>query len=415
MLGIVRRRFTLGGAIAAALLGLVVAFALRSLTGADQSSPLQVPQSARATASGVAVSTLAATFAAGNTLLQVRVDVGELESARSIQVARVSAQAADFAPGSLRPFASAGDEAILRFSNSSPVILRLPEVSATGANTVSIARLTVQTQTGESFSLVGPWELEIKTPPDIAARLRSEPLAGGAEITDRGISVQVVGGLRTAAETLITVELTEGDQPAKVDLLDQPRLVASGKTLTGGVAQQRENGSLITFTFPPTAFGEPVKLEFGPLSRRGVGNLATYSEVDLGALRPQLKLNEDVPVPVVSTGGNLESPVLSAALSQTNLASGVVATVRITLEGNFQSSATEIRALLPGGETIRAGELISSYRKSPDGAIGSGTTQVSFERGELSRWTSAPVRIYSGGADQIVRGNWSIEVRPATP
>jgi hypothetical protein len=73
------------------------------------------------------------------------------------------------------------------------------------------------------------------------------------------------------------------ESPEAVSQLGQPTLLADGHQFTGGAIATLENGTLVSYSFPPTPFGSTITVQFGPFIKAGTSEAGSVT-VDLGAV-----------------------------------------------------------------------------------------------------------------------------------
>ncbi|MCO5200649.1 MAG: hypothetical protein M9925_02970 [Chloroflexi bacterium] len=175
-------------------------------------------------------------------------------------------------------------------------------------------------------------------PGDLASRLRVEHLGGG-RIESGGVGISVEGAVRSTSETLLTVRIDSDDPVAQVG---QPSMVAAGETLYGGLISRREDGQLLTYSFPPTKFGSMVQVSFGPLER-ALERTSGSVEIDLAAAMARAGLSgadgQETPLAaadVVRREGVELTPTLltfTRVISSSGGKDSVLPAIRLTFDG----------------------------------------------------------------------------------
>jgi hypothetical protein len=219
---------------------------------------LDVRQSAVAEDAGVVVAARRAHFSGTATLveLEARLEGTETAARLAIEPTGISWSSGPLPDGYGWWSAPAG----------SPGILRLTPVVPGQEASLEIRRITVFAAEGGTPEVRnGSWKLALDLPADLPKRVRTENLRG-ASVTDGGVTVTLEGAVRSTSETLITVRVTSA---GPVSHVGEPTIVVDGKVLYGGLAAAREEGTLLTYTFPPTPFGSGVEVRFGPFEAHG--------------------------------------------------------------------------------------------------------------------------------------------------
>lgn len=405
-----KRLVLLGAAVA----GLAFALAVRALTG--DSSPVPefgaavVPQNSTATADGVELTLLRATFSGTETTIDLRVAVdGAPVKPSEITFPPASMDASEFVgPGISR----------VAFGPDSDVILELPPVAHPGATKLSFRNLV----TGEK-QRGGPWNLTLNGPRevDFASIMRLETLR--AETVDIAGTSVLVNGTRSASRTVITYALPEGFRE-----LAPPRMtMPDGKKVQPVTFE--DGGSGIEAAFPVTAMGSAVNLEFGPFGKDWPSSSTTVT-VNLAQAMTRAGVNKytDGNVPFIAadvTGGDPNVP-LSFAIGRerTDSSQGVpmdfgrttpngeVDALTLHLRGTFHfrmdSEAPSPYTSTPGlrdahDMPLRILWSSAGYAKSADGSITTGETKAVYF---LEPWLDmSRVTIVLGNPATVISGN----------
>ncbi|GAB4327711.1 MAG: hypothetical protein Kow0010_11300 [Dehalococcoidia bacterium] len=393
-----------GGAIVA---GATVAGAVIMRGGNSEGGlppALDVRQDAVAEDGGIRVEALAAAFSGTGTFVELVVTItGNDYTDDGVTILRVKRE---HLGGTLRqPATGAG----LATVPGRAIIVRFDPLLPGEDAVLRITGFELQLAAGGRTMIAGRWELPITTPHDLASRLRLENLTG-ASATDAGIRVAIEGAVRSTTETLITIRV---DSEMPVNHLGQPVMIADGRRLLGGLVAEREDGRLMTYTFPFTDFGQPAEIRFGPFVSRDA-TLAGSVQIDLGAVIARAGLTgtdddraEIVSVDFVSRSGAAPEPTHVGFLNLYNVGPNIVfhiPGIREDREGWTIVSAN--------GEELPVGYMGYGYQKDQSGVIHSPGTDVGVIYGTFDNLDGIVTITYEGATEEVVRGEWVIQLTP---
>jgi hypothetical protein len=195
--------------------------------------------------------------------------------------------------------------------------------------------------------------------------------------------------------------------------LTQPLLRDGDATLRGEQVATRENGKVVTYSFPATLFGDDLTISVGPFARRGEGKTQRIS-FDLGGLMARNGLGpsfaDRVPVEAVDIIDGPANAITQVDFART--APGKVDVLAVTATGNWDN-VPDTKLILSDGSELTIGGNSSGYRQDPTGAITEGETRFWFEFADAQSLRGVATLVVAP-SDEIVRGTWEIRltVRP---
>jgi hypothetical protein len=389
-----------------------IAFAGRgSPTEGGAPTALDVPQQAEAADGGLVVTADAAAFSGTATLVRLTImpgDALELDWDQAVNLS-IPANAMQGTllplPGIERYSLPPGDGWVLRFQP-----LRLGAIPD-----LTISLIDVRMADGSNEVIAGDWHINLTAPADLASRLQVEYLAGSA-VSDAGIGVAVDGGVRSTSETLVTVRL---ESERGVRPLGQPSILQDGKRLIGGLVAEDEGGTLLTYAFPATPFGSALAIDMGSFVDAESERTGSVT-IDVGAVVARQGLEQQdgelgviLPVDITfRSGADLDPRLFTlrfGAFSNQPYATGKA------LELGFGGAYTERTAwsvVSASGDPLAVGAMSVGYKKDSLGVASDPTTQVRVWWEEFSEINGPITVTYAGTAEDIVRGDWTLNVSP---
>ncbi|MCC6958794.1 MAG: hypothetical protein IT301_03015 [Dehalococcoidia bacterium] len=367
--------------------------------------PLTSAQDATAESGGVTLSVSSAAFSGTATFVNLTAKVADADPAKAT---RVSIPAEAFVAGNMAPADLSGR--IMLIANAPAAAQRLRPVNATGPAKIVISFVDVDSGAG-TRRITGNWALELKTPADLAKALRVEKLSGGAAAVAQGITVRPLSATRSTTETLVTVSL-EG--PAGVEQLALPALIGATAKDGGPVFGARiagGEGEPQTFSFPPTDFGSPLRIQFSEfVAAPAAGNAATrWADIRLGALLERQgvtgKAGEKAavdPADIVATSGG--EPLLVTGVS---FESPTVNLIAFNVTGLFPDFSGA-RLTLPNGSVLPPSGSGSQTGSAPTGDTGQGAR--SFVTFTFNSFTDllGTVRLTFSEPGSVISDRWQV-------
>lgn len=375
--------------------------------------PVDIVQKTEATDSGITLRAGESSFSGTGTYIRFQVVLDPTTGIDLDNVARILVP--QDGKGGSPEWTSNRAPVVLGANGGTETTLRMPPIQSTGPLQIRITALDFVSFDLETTRVNGDWALTIQLPDDLTGVGRLEQLSLGSAM-DEGIEVNVLSALRSRSETVITVQAKDASGAAPV-LLTQPVLLAGDSRLMGGVVDTKEDGSVLTFSFPPTPFGSPVTLELGPWTRvAGAG--PDFTTVDLGRVLQRQgvrgKRGESAaisPADILSRDAST-SPVLSVTFGAGQDNGVLTPMITFILKGNYEWAAPrDLAAVKPDGSVAIPKSWGSSYRKDAAGTVTGGTSNFSYELFSLDEWDGV-VTIHHGNASSIVRGDWGITLKP---
>ncbi|PWB45255.1 MAG: hypothetical protein C3F10_08695 [Dehalococcoidia bacterium] len=379
---------------------------------------LDVKQSGSATDQGITVSLTRAHFSGTATFVELEVRAEDNDPSGTGSAVR-----AIIDPSDLRLDEAAVESGFGGFSAplASPGVVRLPPLLLRGEGTLQIQSVTLlAADETPPRAVTGEWSIRLEVPGDLASRLRVEHLGGG-RIESGGVGISVEGAVRSTSETLLTVRIDSDDPVAQVG---QPSMVAAGETLYGGLISRREDGQLLTYSFPPTKFGSMVQVSFGPLER-ALERTSGSVEIDLAAAMARAGLSgadgQETPLAaadVVRREGVELTPTLltfTRVISSSGGKDSVLPAIRLTFDGAFppagggEESYSAVTAL---GKALRSGGSGVGYSKDLTGVVCCPRTEMWFFYDSLNDLAETVTVTYRGNPSSLIRGDWRMTLRP---
>ena len=382
---------------------------------------LDVRQSAVAEDAGVTIAARRAHFSGTATLLELeaRLEGTETAARLAIEPTGISWSGGPLPDGYGWWSAPAGSPGILRLT---------PPVLGQEAS-LEIRRITVfsaEASTPEVRN--GTWKLALDLPADLPKRVRTEYLRG-ASVTDGGVTVTLEGAVRSTSETLVTVRITSA---GPVSHVGEPTMVVDGKVLYGALAAAREEGTLLTYAFPPTPFGSRVEVRFGPFEAHGTAEPASGSvTIDLGAVLRRanvtapLSPRETIPIPptdVLRRDGRDLTPRwvgFSWGMTENSGSGGPTRThykyLVLAFEGILEDPVgprAEWTAVTATGKPIPAGGWGTGYSKDATGTVCCPRTEITLTYDDFNDLLGPVTIIYRGAAAPVIRGDWRLKLEP---
>lgn len=416
------RRFLVVGAAGAVVLTIgAVAIALTGRDGhpAGGTLPeLEVKQTGSATDQGITVSATRAHFSGTATFVELQVEAEDNDPSGPGGAVRAIIE-----PGGIRLDGAAVEFGLGGFSAplASPGVVRLPPVSFRGEGTLQIQSVTLLAADGmPPKPITGEWSISLDVPGDLASRLRVEHL-GGQRVDASGVAVSVEGAVRSTSETLVTVRFDSEQEVAQVG---EPSMIVGGKTLYGGLISRREEGRLLTYSFPPTEFGGALQVSFGPLERAAERTTGSV-EIDLAAVMARAGLSgadgQQAPITAADTvrreGVDLVPTLLTftSVISSSGGKDSVLPAIRLTFDGAFPpegESAQSYFAVTRSGQALRSGGSGVGYSKDLTGAVCCPRTEMWFFYDSLDDLAKPVTVTYRGNPSNLISGDWRMTLHP---
>jgi hypothetical protein len=374
--------------------------------GGPSGVALDSAQSAVATSQGVTIRAKSAGFSGSATVVELEVDVSAATALTFEPLVASIPQTGIQTNGTLAPLSDS--RVSLRTSGRGVGYLRFTEVVRPGdALEVVVTAIDFYDAAGRSVRIAGEWRIPLDSPRNLTRALRTEELEAAGPATDGGITVTVLGALRSSSETLVTFSI----EPAGALHVGQPILEAGGKPLRGEQVESREDGTVVTYSFPATPFGQTVRLSVGPFSIRQQGGSAQRVSFDLGGVISRNALAAFGQTAAVEPVDIVEgAPGAITEVDLAGSAAGRVDVLGVTVKGNWDK-APETVLLLSNGEQLKVAGDSSWYRVDGTGTVTEGATRFQFPFDNLSSLAGAATLIVVP-EDQLARGNWTIELSP---
>lgn len=397
------------GLLLAGALGLVAGVVWASSSRDTQGGlppVLDVPQSTAAESNGVVLSISAARFSATATFVRFEADVAVWEAATGEKATQLSIASDAWGKG------IAGGGAAVSLQDGPDSFARLDPVTLEPPYDVVVTRVDILSESGTLVPLEGEWRLRLEPPADLKAALRTERLAGSQPVTIQDITIRATGGRRSTTETLITIEVS----PPGAQSLSEPRLISGGDQLRGILTDEQDKGALLTYAFPPTGFGKPVRLEFDTFRVIGEG---AHSEVrvDMGrAMDEQGVTGKDTevvrfsPYHLHGVDGENMPPLSTATFYYLPLAQvGPITVVRLEFAANYDPVTTSFQAFGSSGRELRITSWNDKYRKDETGTILPGSFELDVEV-RPEDLTGQLTVIIGSAPTTVVRGLWQLDL-----
>jgi hypothetical protein len=415
------RQILLVGAASATLLTIgAVAIALAGREGQPAGGTLpelDIKQTGSATDHGITVSATRAHFSGTATFIELKVQAEENDPSGTAEAVRAIIDPGDFRlDGAAVEFGLGGFSAPL----ASPGVVRLPPLSLRSEGQLQIQSVTlVAADETPPKPITGEWSIRLDLPGDLASRLRVEHL-GGQRVEASGVAVSVEGAVRSTSETLVTVQF---DSEQEVVQVGEPSMIVGGELLYGGLVSRREGGRLLTYSFPPTAFGSAVQVSFGPFER-ALGRTSGSVEIDLAAVIARAGLTgafgEEAPITGADVlrrdGVELEPTLLTFRRVTSSSALGDnVPFISITFDGSFPPAGDGEQsyfAVTRSGKSLKPASAVTGYSKDLAGVVCCPRTEFGFFYDSLNDLAEPITVTYRGNASSLIRGDWRITLRP---
>ena len=404
-----RHTWILAGLLAAgALIGGAVALTADSDGSGNPGSPaLPFVQQATATDQGITVRTESAAFSGTVTLLKLRVDLGGIALG---EVSMLSLPREDVSAGSLVAVGPPSGGAMR--GGLAEFVLRLSPAVTAGAQTVGIRGVTLQLKDGSERRIAGQWDVAVETPRNIVELLRTEDLSpSGPPATDREATVRAIAASRSTTETVVTVGVEGSPGPT---LLGAPSLVDGKEALTGALVETSPDGHQLTFAFPPTRFGSPLVITFGPFSVSDASGGASLVIDVPGILRDNS---------ITGARGERAAVARGRVASTTNPAHTLTGLAFVPGRNDSGVEAEFILGLaldpenrepahltLPSGEVVESTVRTIGYSRNGSGTIIGG--QTTFRFGVTASKLNGLVRLDQGPASRVLNGKWVVKFTP---
>lgn len=416
LMNVVPHRTAALAGVAAVVVGLMVGIVWAGSSDDNRGGlppALNVPQSTSAESSGIVLSISAARFSATATFVRFDANVAGWERATGDKAAQLSISSDAWGKG------IGGGGAAVSLVDGPNSFARLDPVTLEPPYGVIITRVDILNEAGTLIPVAGEWRLELEPPTDLSAALRTERLAGSPSVNAAGITLRATGGRRSTTETLITVEVT----PADSQPLAEPRLVSGKSQFRGILTDEQEAGALLTYAFPPTPFGEAVRVEWDTFRRTADGP-QTEVRVDMGrAMEEQGITGKDTEV-VQFFAGHLHDgdastrlPVASATFFYLPHAQvGPITVVRFVLTANYDARSARFQVFGSTGNQLRITSWNDKYQKDETGTIRGGSFELDVE--VRPEDVAGQMHIIIGSAPvEVVRELWrlGLEVDSSTP
>lgn len=386
----------------------------RDSAGGPPAQP-DAQQGVSAQDAGIKVSIDRANFSGTATIVELRIEPAQASAEATNPAVRFQVDPTSFAPASLGPSPGMGG---FTAAPGRPLLVRLQPVAPGKHSVVALTSVMVSRKDGARTTVSGTWQLPLVQPADIVQRMRVEHL-DGVPASDAGIRVTLQGGARSFTETLVTVYM---DSQAAVSQIGEPFILAGAARLSGGLLSSQEGGRLLTYAFPPTEFGQPLDLHFGPFAAAGTATDSTI-EVDVGSIIRRNNLRGDKATEsaglqsgdVRQKGGaemTLRGLQLSNGFNSTRFP-GKHTTVEFSVDGNYPPEQSSFKAVTDRGQELVQVFTGYGYSKDATGAIGSPRTDIRFLYEGLGELSGQVTLSRSGSPQDTIRGEWRLTLRPA--
>ncbi|MGE0598503.1 MAG: hypothetical protein AB7J35_01585 [Dehalococcoidia bacterium] len=365
---------------------------------------LDVPQSASDESNGVTLSISAARFSATATFVRFEADVAAWEAATGQKATQLSIAADAWGKG------IAGGGAAVSLQDGPDSFARLDPVTFEPPYDVVVTRVDVLAASGTLIPVEGEWRLQLKPPADLRAALRTERLAGSPPVTTQDITLRATGGRRSTTETLITIEVS----PANAVPLGEPRLASGDKGYASLLSS--EGGTFLTYAFPPTPFGKPVRIEFESFGDLREDTNAAV-RLDAGrAMAEQGVSGKDKEVVLFrddhrhTVGRSPQAPVFKGTFFYLPFAHiGPYTALRLEIAANYDPTTTAFQVFGTNGAKLRIASMDDKYRKDADGNTVSDGFDLDIDVNPED--ISGQLTILIGSAPTtVVRGLWQLDL-----
>jgi hypothetical protein len=411
-------RFLLVAATSVTLVAIgAVAIALAGRDGQPAGGTLpelDVKQNGRATDQGITVSVTRAHFSGTATFVELQVQAEDNDPSGAVR--------AIIEPGDFRLDRAAVEFGLSGFSAplASPGVVRLPPVSFRGEGTLQIQSVTLlAADETPPRAVAGEWSITLEVPGDLASRLRVEHL-GGQRVEASGVAVSVEGAVRSTSETLVTVRFDSEQEVAQVG---EPSMIAGGELLYGGLISRREGGRLLTYSFPPTAFGSAVQISFGPFER-ALGRTSGSVEIDLAAAMARADLTgvdgQEAPITAADVLGRDGVELVPTLLTFRRVISSSVLGdnvpfINITFDGTFPPAGggeQSYFAVTKSGKSLKPASAVIGYSKDLAGVVCCPRTEFGFFYDSMDDLADPVTVTYRGTPSSLIRGDWRMTLQP---
>jgi hypothetical protein len=354
-------------------LGLAFGLALASAAAFSAWNPEPKPkhyddikQSATATAKGIRLEVLGASFSGTETLVRMKASVADPEALRG-EVGTDSVSLVVPAPqGFSGPF-NEGESATRRIP-SGELLVTLPsilsEAGYDGTVDLKFDELMVTVPSGPT-RLSGQWSLRLTgpAPGDLSSVLRME------EFLERRIEVQgheiIANGRRSTSATYVEIVLPPG-----VLMVAQPLLHSEGERLAPQSFAPLEGK--VEVSFPPTQFETEVALELGSLAL-STGEQPEPVIVDIGsAIRRSGTADGEFDIDPLDIVGGPAQLVLGGDSGRYNARPWV----GLELAGNWHPEGGKAIVFDQKGNELTVAHVQVGYRKDLDGSVREGSTNI---------------------------------------
>lgn len=390
---------TLALLVATVAVGATAVVACWLNNGAIQSpTPGEMGQSARASASGVTLALEHASYSGTDTLVSFRV-VNDLAAASAVVIPSEAIR--------LDGFERAYDDGTLLIAGRG--LIRLPPIARNGRASITVTSVLLRTSAGDRV-LPGTWVLELRVPggSELSGALAVETLHGDTAAAD-GMTIAA-----TAIRSRNSVEVTY-QVPEDARMLSLPRLGPEGGPATLAPFRDRNNGDgTHTASFSETYSGQPLRVEFGPLSTSVAASDEARVTLDARALSSLSETTSLVPVPLLGTNAGDPDLVQSAAILALP---GQLPRLSLILNGNWPSTGLAADGKLEvswqvtdsRGVVLDTYDFQENYSKDANGVVGYGTTTVTVTYKDAAALTDVTVR--TSRRAEILRGPWVITLK----
>lgn len=401
----------------------VAAFALVAGIGASRTvfkdhgpgqPRLDVSQTAAAEDRGIAVVAHSAAFSGSGTfvLLSVMVDETIIPGAVGVHIPPDA-----FAGESLRP---PGQTGLFMAPDGVPGVARFGPVVPGSAVVLEFRTVEVLAIGQGPERIQGHWRLELDAPADLAARVRHESLAGNSASTHMNLRVTAEGGQRSLTETLVTVRVDPVVGDSRVYPVEQALLYdQKGGIHRGVLIDRNEGGRLLTFTFPPTAFGSNVTVRIPSLGVVEKSDTSATISVNMRQIIARHGLRGDLleGAPVLPADIFGDGLVVRRIEFNHSIESSKIPTIMIEVEGAYVDMDADPRQFSltsASGEPLRLDGAESRGARDPAGVTIPGVTRLYFRFDDLSDVDGILNLTVGSDPMEIVRGPWDVRLSPIT-
>ncbi len=401
------RVLAMAAAVAGGFALAAIVVAQSSESGGGEKPVAPVEQAAVAASSGVSIQVLAARFSASGTVVSLHVDA----SSASIELGPLEAVVVKPEAFASELQAQSEGRILVDPEGLGSADVRFTALAASGASTEVVLRsLELRLRGGSTVRRDGDWRFTLKLPPNLSAALRAERLAPAGIVEAAGYRVRPLAAVRSASETIVTVEIAGSDgRPARQ--LGEPLLMVGGRELEGALVSGAQGSGVATFAFPPTPFGSPIRIKFGPL-------LATQdSEISSAVVRLGEAIKRQSVTGDFGSGGSLGPQDLAS------VATGVTVTrfdfvksdpavrrsdvLALTVRGNYMSPS-DLVLISKDGKSRTAEGFSTNYSRQPTGVIDQGQTTIFFQIGSFDE-VNGDIQVILGSPDTMAHGVWEVE------